>query len=273
MKAFVSVLFIATFLFAAATSVGQRQNPQQPLYGDFRDQLPGFNDNWVVRNENVNRPAREARVLTRGPLAPSDADRATYAGFLKQSNTGLMRLLPRTFQQSKFYSKPPVKITGSGAYYSFSHFSHEYGYGSDLELSTTLMFRDGIELPPTHQLSVGFAGADFGMLTNLGELPLEAVASDLRTEFMRAYKAPRREAEARNEFRRFRAGVTLNGQIYKNRLPIQVGATYLLRSINYSQSDVLVAFRVVREDTDGSVIIAWRLLRRFGTPRLMNRYE
>jgi hypothetical protein len=166
-----------------------------------------------------------------------------------------------------------VTINGGGAYYSFSHLSHEYGYGSDLELSTTIMFRDGIELPPSHQLSVGFAGADFGMLTNLGELPLEAVTSDLRTEFMRAYKVPRREAEARNEFRRFRAGVTLNGQIYKSRLPIQVGATYLLRSINYSESDVLVAFRVVREDTDRSVIIAWRLLKRFGTPRLINRYE
>lgn len=272
MKNFASLLFIATFSFAAATSVGQRQNPQQPLYGDFRDNLPGFNDNWVERNPNVNRPAREARVLTRGPLAPPDADRATYAGFLKQSDTGLMRLLPRTYQQSKFYSKPQVKIRGDGAYYSFSNLSHEYGYGSDLELSTAMMFYDGTEVPPSHQFSVGFAGTDFGMLTNLGELPLETVTSDLRTEFMRAYKAPRREADARNEFRRFHSGVTVNGQTYRSRLPIQVGATYLLRSINYRESDVLVAFRVVREDTDGSVIIAWRLLKRFGTPRLINRY-
>jgi hypothetical protein len=272
MKTFASLLFIATFSFAAATSLGQRQNPHQPLYGDFRDNLPGFNDSWVERNLNVNRPASEARVLTRGPLAPSDADRANYAGFLKQSNTGLIRLLPRTYQQSKFYSKPPVKIRGGGAYYSFSNLSHEYGYGSDLELSTALMFYDGREVPPSHQLSVGFAGADFGMMANLGEVPLESVTNDLRTEFMRAYKPPRKEAEARSEFRRFHAGVTLNGQQYRSRLPIQVGATYLLRSINYDESDVLVAFRVVRKDTDQSVIIAWKLLKRFGTPRLVGRY-
>ncbi len=210
--------------------------------------------------------------MTRGPLAPSAGDRANYASFLSQSNTGLIRLLPRTFQQSKFYSKPLVKINGGGAYYSFSNLSHEYGYGSDLELSTTISFYDGTEVPPRHQLSVGFAGADFGMLTNLSELPLDAVTSDLRTEFMRAYKPPRREAEARNEFRRFRAGVTVNGQVYRSILPIQVGATYVLRSINYSESDVLVAFRVVREDTDGSVIIAWKMLKQFGTPRLIGRY-
>lgn len=272
MKTFASVLFIATFSFAAATSFGQRQNPHQPLYGDFRDNLPGFNESRVERNPNANRPAREARVLTSGPLAPSDADRASYAGFLKQSNTGLIRLVPRTFRQSKFYSKPPVKINGGGAYYSFSNLSHEYGYGSDLELSTTIMFYDGTEVRPTHQLSVGFAGADFGMLTNLGEVPLEAVDKDLRTEVMRAYKPPRREAEARTEYRRFREGVTVNGQMYRSRIPIQVGATYALRSINYNESDVLVAFHVVRKDTDQSLIIAWKLLKRYGTPRLGNRY-
>jgi hypothetical protein len=47
-----------------------------------------------------------------------------------------------------------------------------------------------------------------------------------------------------------------------------VGATYILRSIDYSESDVLVAFRVVRRDTDGSVIIAWKLLRKYAVPQL-----
>jgi len=52
-------------------------------------------------------------------------------------------------------------------------------------------------------------------------------------------------------------------------MPIQVGATNLLRSINYEVSDVLVAFQVVRADTDQSIIIDWRLLKRFSTPRLI----
>jgi hypothetical protein len=48
----------------------------------------------------------------------------------------------------------------------------------------------------------------------------------------------------------------------------EVGATYLLRSINFERSDVLVALKVVRQDTDGSVIIAWKLLQKYPVPKL-----
>jgi hypothetical protein len=41
-----------------------------------------------------------------------------------------------------------------------------------------------------------------------------------------------------------------------------------LRSINYSDSDVLVAFRVLRKDTDGSLIIAWKMLKEYPVPDL-----
>jgi len=61
-------------------------------------------------------------------------------------------------------------------------------------------------------------------------------------------------------------GEMIDGLEYKNRLPVHVGATYLLRSIVYDESDVLVAFRVARREDDGSVIIAWKMLKEF-TPR------
>ena len=269
MKTFASTLLIA---LAAATAVGQTQ-PFPSTYGDFRDNLPTFQDNWRERNPNVSRPTREARVLTKGPLAPSAADRANHTSFLRQPDTGLIRLLPRTYKQSTF-AKPDqrVKIRGGGAYYSFANLSHEYGYGSDLELSTTVRFHGGTEVTPSHELSVGFAGADFGMLTNLGEVLLETLTKDdSRAQFVANYRAPRSEAETRREFRRFRAGVSIDGQTYKSRLPIQVGSTYLLRSINYGESDVLVAFQVVREDSDKSLIIAWRLLKKFAPPKLASR--
>jgi hypothetical protein len=269
MKAFASALLIA---FVAATSVAQRQ-PFPATYGDFRDNLPTFQDGWRERNPNVNRPARESRVLTKGPLAPSAADLANYAKFLSHSNTGLIRLFPRIHKHSKFYTpNPSVKINGDGAYYSFANLSHEYGYGSDLQLSTTTRIYRGTEVPPSYELSVGFAGADYGMLTNLGDvLPETLTKDDLRAQFMANYEPPRSESEARSEFRRFRAGVSIDGQTYKRSLPIEVGSTYLLRSINYRESDVLVAFRVVREDSDKSIIIAWRMLKKFAPPKLESR--
>jgi hypothetical protein len=60
----------------------------------------------------------------------------------------------------------------------------------------------------------------------------------------------------------------MDGALYRSRLPLEIGATYLLRSIVYRESDVLVAFRTVREDTDGSVIIAWKLLKKYPVPEL-----
>ena len=53
-----------------------------------------------------------------------------------------------------------------------------------------------------------------------------------------------------------------------SRLPVAVNGTYLLRSIDYSTSDVLVAFKVVRKDSDGSVILAWKLLKKYPVPQL-----
>ena len=55
---------------------------------------------------------------------------------------------------------------------------------------------------------------------------------------------------------------------YKRNVPVKEGATYLLRSINYGKSDVLVGLHVLRKDTDGSVIIAWKLLKRYPVPQL-----
>jgi hypothetical protein len=65
-----------------------------------------------------------------------------------------------------------------------------------------------------------------------------------------------------------REGMMLDGFHYQRSVPVQVNSTYLLRSIAYHTGDVLVAFKLVRQDTDGSVIIAWKLLKRYPTPEL-----
>jgi hypothetical protein len=85
---------------------------------------------------------------------------------------------------------------------------------------------------------------------------------------MAEYATPTSEPEARSEARRFGQGVTVGGLLYKQRLPVKANTTYLLRSINYVASDVLVAFRVVRQDSDGSIIIVWKLLKNYPRPKL-----
>ena len=185
-------------------------------------------------------------------LSISDEDRKAYAEFLARPDTGLVRLLPR----EKWGNK--LSLNGGGAYYSFERLTHDYGYGSDVQLEQ-------------NQFSVGFAGADFGFMVNLGDVPLENVSAETEAvQFMASFKAPSAEAEARASYRQFGGGDghTAGPWTYRSRLPAVAGNTYALRSNNYGDSDLLVAFRVARKDADGSVVLLWRLLEKYPKPAL-----
>jgi hypothetical protein len=198
----------------------------------------------------------ELQLLEKQFLAPAAEDHTAYAEFLSQPDTGLIRLLPREAFDSDVYKKikGSLAIRGGGAYYSFTRLTHEYGSGSDLELGSD-------------HFSVGFAGADYGMLVNLGDVALDEITLEHpRVRYLAAYAPPSQEPSARLAARQFGQGVTVDGVLYKNRLPAEVSSTYLLRSIGYSHSDVLVAFKVVRKDSDGSFILAWKLLGKYPVP-------
>jgi len=196
-------------------------------------------------------------------LSPAEEDRAAFKELLSQPDTGLIRLLPRNVYESEVYKKnrQTLTIRGGGAYYSFALLTHEYGYGSDLSLDSGY-------------LSVGFAGADYGMMIDLGDVSLDEISTDYpRVLSLLNYAAAKDEPQARAEHRQIQAGRILDGATYKAHLPVKIGTAFLLRSINYDDSDVLVAFRTVRQDTDGSVIIAWKLIKRFPKPALVRAVQ
>ena len=191
-------------------------------------------------------------------LAPADEDRAAYKEFLAQPDTGLIRLLPREIYESEVYKKNQKTLTirGGGAFYSFARLTHEYGLGSDLMLEVGY-------------LSVASAGADYGMMIDLGDISLDEITKDYPAALSLAdYAVAKDEPQARVEQRQVQIGRILDGATYKDRVPVKIGTTFLLRSISYDRSDLLVAFRTVRKDTDGSVIIAWKLLKKFPKPEL-----
>jgi len=201
----------------------------------------------------------ELSALEKKFLAPADEDLSAHAEFLKQPDTGLIRLLPREVFDSEVYRRQQKTLTirGGGAYYSFSRLTHEYGFGSDLELDS-------------NYLAVGFAGADYGMLVKLGDVRLEDVSIDLpSSRFISTYMPPTLEPDVRAEQRRFGLGTSVDNTLYKERVPVEANTSYLLRSINFDETDVLVGLRVVRKDSDGSVIILWKLLKKYPKPELV----
>jgi hypothetical protein len=192
----------------------------------------------------------EIKSLEAELLAPARADREKFAEFLAQRDTGLLRLLPREKWESK------LSIRGGGAFYHFAKRTHEYGHGSDISLEQDMF-------------GVGFAGADFGFIAQLGDIPLEEVTRDAESaQFLSTFAAPAAEPKAREQKRRSDDGFQVGTLTYKSRLPALLNNTYLLRSINYGLSDVLVAFRVVRKDEDGSMVLLWKTLGKFSKPQL-----
>ncbi len=186
-------------------------------------------------------------------LEPSTEDRESFAEFLGQKDTGLIRLLPR----EEYDYKKTLTINGGGAYYSFSRLTHEYGRGSDIGLERG-------------HLSVGFAGADYGMMANLGDMSLDDVRVETPdVDMLASLSPPTLLPKARIEQRRSSEGIQVANILYKSSLPVVLNSTYILRSVNYERSDVLVAFRVVRKDTDGSLILAWKMLRKGDVPKLV----
>ncbi|HWC77853.1 MAG TPA: hypothetical protein VG778_10345, partial [Blastocatellia bacterium] len=133
--------------------------------------------------KRIDKLRAELQASEKAFLSASPEDYAENAEFLRQPDTGLTRLLPREKFQKQF------SIREGGAYFSFTRLTHEYGYGSDISLE-----RDNF--------GVGFAGADFGFLTNLGNVPLESISLDYPgAQFLADFEAPALEAEARAHYR------------------------------------------------------------------------
>lgn len=275
-KLFMAVCLVAFGLLVFQESVNaQYNNPQRPPPAEDNAVPPGFSASetyrpgfrtdpigppWTTLSEPTGRHSisREARVVRKGVLAPSAVDVAQHQFLLSQPNTGVMRLLARETSDSAMYKvKAKVPMRGGGAYYSFYYRTHEYGYGSDIS------FEHG-------NLYVGFAGVAYGMLTDLGDTELELIdAEDPRAGFLLNYQPPRKEADARIEAKKFWVPFRVDGVRYQRRLPAQVNHTYLLRSIDYDKSDLLVAFRIVSKADDGGLTIAWKILKKFRAPQLI----
>lgn len=207
-------------------------------------------------------------------LYPSPEDKEKFAMFLRQPRTGLVRLLqsgeceddPRVVQAvgSCLDAIPPVP--GGGTFYSFTSGSHQLRQLADLWLKGDL-FR------------AGFAGSVLGVMTMLGDVPLESVKHESPgVNYLSALALPNSLAEARNQYRRNTTGFRGLGHKYGITAPVRQGTTYVLRSTTYKfgdaldkrrkLDDVVIAFRVVGTTADGSVTLLWRELRRQKTPRI-----
>jgi hypothetical protein len=216
--------------------------------------LRNLGDRRVI-NRTSGLPSYSTPNLTREQrqlLEPTAADRAAFASFLRQPNTGLVRLLPR----EKYDRTTAMPLRGGGAYYSFTRLSHEAGPWSDLR------FQNG-------ELYVGFNDMALGLIAHLGDVPLEALTvSHPAVEFLNSMAVPVKYADVGPQADRYAVGFEVGGQLYKSSVMAQLNTTYLLRSTIYNEADVVIALRAVRAEQDGSIILLWKSLSRLKVKKL-----
>jgi hypothetical protein len=237
-RRFVAILFVFAALLIFCTGVFAQSSSREELL------------------KEIEARQLELQKLEKQLLLPAAEDLQGNAEFLAQPETGMVRLLPREIYDNPAHPEKRLTIQGGGSYYSFTRLSHEYGN------STQIGLEQG-------QFLTSFAGADYGMLTNVGDVPLEAVNFEhAAVNFLATYERAVDESQARSEYRRFGTGVSNEGASYKTMQPVTVNNSYVFRGIHYSDSDVLVAFRVIRKDSDGSVTLIWKLLKKYPKPEL-----
>ncbi|HEY8561231.1 MAG TPA: hypothetical protein VIL74_12720 [Pyrinomonadaceae bacterium] len=189
-------------------------------------------------NSQIN--GLEAEILL---PAAEDFERAGKEGF------EVFRLMPRERYDRK-------RAVHGGAYYSFTNRSHDYQKIAQISLEDDY-------------LSVGFAGADYGFFSDLGNVPLAEVSTDTGgIEFLLNYKPPTSESAARAEQKKSHNYETENAT-FARRVPVSLDFTFALRAISFDRADVLVAFRIHRRDKDGSLIVFWKPLKNFEVPMLV----
>jgi hypothetical protein len=229
--------------FSLATLVYQGKNfAGSPI-------LPGRNQDRAGILDQLKSVVQQMLSLDDEFLSPAQTDITAYASFLAQPQTGITRLLPGWTYDDVF------PYIGGGAFWGFTSLSHDYEAGADIGLDQGY-------------LSVGFAGYDYGFIASLGDVPIDGVTvASTGVPYLISYVPPTTDAAIRAEQQRAGTGFTVGTNSYCSRMLAKQSTTYVLRSISYGRSDLLVAFRVLRFDTDGSVIFVWKVLTTFPVPR------
>jgi hypothetical protein len=193
-------------------------------------------------------------------LYPSATEKAAFAATLREKGTGMTRLLPfceadpRVLDIRGSCSDGLPRIPGRGAFFSFKSENHETKAQSDLTLNN-------------NEFRVGFADKAVGTITLLGDVPLDSLNLQSSAVAPLLLLTPARTLdEMMVLYERSRAVLASGHYAYGTASPAQPNMTYVLRSTTYKPNgrkpfDVMVAFRVTRQDSDGSVTILWKHLR------------
>lgn len=285
-----SGLAIAVCLFVCSDAVLAQEKTPPPNLGatpdieNMRRETEDRQRNQEARsrNERFLREVKEKRGLhvdsktvfsedllfssERKLLEPAAEDRKQYAAFLSQPETGIFKLLVAERSSTNGAvsveelkdKKPALSLFGGGAFYSFTKRKHDVNEWIDLSIANG-------------KLKTGVAVTSLGAMTIIGDVPLDLVKTNsVGVSHLAKFVPPADFVAADKQFAENSSGYEVEGLIYKSTMPIVVNQVYALRSTIYKRSDLLIVFRVIRQDKDGALTILWKKLDSYVPPKIVN---
>ena len=232
--------------------------------------------------QNINNIYRKPTKNEIELLAPNKEDLKKYAQFLRQSNTGLLKLIAdkgcaentiivNASEDCLKYSMP-----GAGSSFSFRTANYRIRRLSDLTYTDDSFQSSGI--------------LAHAILVNVGDIPLEQISLQTKgLKFLTEFQTVTDFDKAKEIDRQFIEGIEKDGFIYRRGLFAKENTTYILRSIAYrgnyyraidgflydeldfdKRKDITIAFRIIHRDEE-SVTIIWKQLAEKDAPKVKRK--
>ncbi len=236
------------------------------------DYFRGILNRKVVRKPFLTK--RDKRLI-----AVDRSDRKKYAKFLSKSNTGIVRLHDaQKCEKSKHAINVangcPWNIYGKATAFSLRKEQYVFGWLSDLKFLRGKLRVDGIYtlgfITQLKDVSINDIGLNHAGLKDM----VGFVPSDQKSEIIR-----QRDLADR--------GFLIEGRKYKTSLAVSKDATFAFRIIAYrgrvekkfgeskidildgdKRGDVVGVLKLIRENSDGSIVLLWKKLSEKSSPKL-----
>jgi hypothetical protein len=238
-------------------------------------------------SDSARNAIREEKKRIDALRAPDAEDSAKYKKFLKQSKTGLFRLFPDLGCEEKNL----VRVDGdcatavlSSSAYSFRRKNYVTNDFLDLR------FKDG------NLIADGFLSQE--ILVSLGDVALENVSSVTNgIQFLSDFNPEPKTEDAKRQYREITQTIESGGCRYGKTAKAAIATTYAVRIVAYRNDnersarfssfamsadekkfwdleddkrvDLIIAFRIVRQDETGSLTILWKELSRREAPQIV----
>ncbi len=218
---------------------------------------------------------KELRVVQ-----PDQQDLRNHSAFLNQRDTGIFKLVPdqgcadNTNVVIASAECLKYEFPGSGSSYSIRIENYRIPRLADITFDGENLVAKGVLL--------------VAMFVEIGDVPVESV--DLTSKglgYLKEFNPPEDAETAFAVGRMFIAGIEHGGYVYGRLIKAKKNSTFALRSIAYrgkqlravagvtydemhfdNRRDIIIAFRIVRQEPDKSITVVWKKLQDKKSPNL-----